>query len=114
MTVAAGTERLASFRQANDMHVGRPRTTGKHSSRSHHVPTPDKISGCGDLQRLMRKMKSCLRTHMAEERSAPKGAALRPLLNIMLIIGTLREAGWKGARDSCCPVSLNLRQSQRN
>jgi hypothetical protein len=29
------------------MHAGRPRTAGKHSSRSHHVPTPDKISGCG-------------------------------------------------------------------
>lgn len=28
------------------MHAGRPRTAGKHSSRSHHVPTPDKISGC--------------------------------------------------------------------
>jgi hypothetical protein len=29
------------------MHAGRPRTAGRHSSRSHHVPTPDKISGCG-------------------------------------------------------------------
>ena len=29
------------------MHAGRPRTAGKHSSRSHHMPTPDKISGCG-------------------------------------------------------------------
>jgi hypothetical protein len=31
------------------MHAGRPRTAGKHSSRSHHVPTPDKISGCGQV-----------------------------------------------------------------
>ena len=34
------------------MHAGRPRTAGKHSSRSHHVPTPDKISGCGCSTKL--------------------------------------------------------------
>src|SRR5579863_7318916 len=29
------------------MHAGRPRTAQKHSSRSHHVPTPDNFSGSG-------------------------------------------------------------------
>ena len=36
------------------MHAGRPRTAGKHSSRSHYVPTPDKISGCGCSPRNLR------------------------------------------------------------
>src|ERR1035438_4423886 len=36
------------------MHAGRPRTAGKHSSRPHHVPTPDKISGCGCSTRAAR------------------------------------------------------------
>ena len=37
------------------MHAGRPRTAGKHSSRSHHVPTPDKISGCGCSTRTLKR-----------------------------------------------------------
>jgi hypothetical protein len=36
------------------MHAGRPRTAGKHSPRSHDVPTPDKISGCGCTTRPTR------------------------------------------------------------
>src|SRR5271166_4005880 len=43
------------------MHAGRPRTAGKHSSRSHHVPTPDKISGCGCSTRT--RHDSCWATH---------------------------------------------------
>ena len=73
------------------MHAGRPRTAGKHSSRSHHVPTPDKISGCGcstsSEKGTLAAVDGFLRVPVCGSRVSPRNRPLVPLVVCLVKLG---------------------------